>query len=117
MAAGCRARPTAGPKGPPKDSDDMNRVLSTHVCVNHRLSVAWLSKAQQAGIPAIEIFCARQHLDYRNKNQITELGHWFRDAELKVHSIHAPMYTDEIWGRSGPQSIINITDRTKAKRM
>jgi sugar phosphate isomerase/epimerase len=27
------------------------------------------------------------------------------------------MYTDEIWGRSGPQSVINITDRTKAKRM
>jgi len=95
----------------------MNRVLSTHVCVNHRLSVAWLSKAQQAGIPAVEVFCARQHLDYRNKNQITELGHWFRDADLKMHSIHSPMYTDEIWGRSGPQSVINITDRTKAKRM
>src|SRR6266581_5358342 len=98
MAAGCRARPTAGPKGLPKDSKTMNRVLSTHVCVNHRLSVAWLSKAQQAGIPAIEIFCARQHLDYRNRSQIAELGHWFRDADLKLHSIHAPMYTDEIWG-------------------
>src|SRR5215471_559143 len=95
----------------------MNRVLSTHVCVNHRLTVAWLNKAQQAGIPAVEIFCARQHLDYRNKSQITELGHWFRDAELKLHSIHSPMYNDEIWGRSGPQGVINITDRTKAKRM
>jgi len=95
----------------------MNRVLSTHVCVNHRLSVAWLSKAMQAGIPAVEIFCARQHLDYRNKSQVAELGHWFRDAELKLHSIHSPMYTDEIWGRSGPQAVINITERTKAKRM
>src|SRR5436309_2101122 len=38
----------------------MNRVLSTHVCVNHRLSVAWLNKAMQAGIPSVEIFCARQ---------------------------------------------------------
>jgi sugar phosphate isomerase/epimerase len=95
----------------------MNRVLSTHVCVNHRLTVAWLNKAMQAGIPAVEIFCARQHLDYRNKSQITELGHWFRDAELKLHSIHSPMYTDEIWGRSGPQAVINITERTKSKRM
>jgi sugar phosphate isomerase/epimerase len=95
----------------------MNRVLSTHVCVNHRLTVAWLNKAMQAGIPAVEIFCARQHLDYRNKSQIAELGHWFRDAELKLHSIHSPMYTDEIWGRSGPQAVLNITDRTKAKRM
>jgi sugar phosphate isomerase/epimerase len=95
----------------------MNRVLSTHVCVNHRLTVAWLNKALQAGVPAVEIFCARQHLDYRNKSPITELGHWFRDADLKLHSIHAPMFTDEIWGRSGPHSIIDITETTKSKRM
>src|SRR5215831_11582518 len=95
----------------------MNRVLSTHVCVNHRLTVAWLNRILQANIPAVEIFCARQHLDYRNKSQISELGHWFRDADLKLHSIHAPMYTDEFWGRSGPHSVINICEQTKAKRM
>jgi sugar phosphate isomerase/epimerase len=95
----------------------MNRVLSTHVCVNHRLSVAWLNKAMQAGIPAVEIFCARQHLDYRNRSQIAELGHWFRDAELKLHSIHSPMYTDEIWGRSGPRASINICELVKGTRM
>ena len=95
----------------------MNRVLSTHVCVNHRLTVAWLNRAMQAGIPAVEIFCARQHLDYRNRSQIAELGHWFRDAELKLHSIHAPMYTDEIWGRSGPHAVINIAETLKSRRM
>src|SRR5215467_14446242 len=95
----------------------MDRVLSTHVSVNHRLTVAWLDKAMHAGIPAVEIFCARQHLDYRNRSQLAELGHWFRDAELKLHSIHAPMYTDEIWGRSGPHSVINICELGKGKRM
>jgi len=95
----------------------MNRVLSTHVCVNHRLTVAWLNKAMQAGIPAVEIFCARQHLDYRDRGQITELGHWFRDAELKLHSIHSPMYSDDIWGRSGPQAVITIAEPVKSKRM
>jgi sugar phosphate isomerase/epimerase len=95
----------------------MNRVLSTHVCVNHRLSVAWLNKAMQAGVPAVEIFCARQHIDYRNRSQVAELGHWFRDAELKLHSIHAPMYTDEIWGRSGPHAALNVCHLVKATRM
>jgi sugar phosphate isomerase/epimerase len=71
----------------------------------------------QAGIPAVEIFCARQHLDYRNKSQIAELGHWFRDSGLKLHSVHAPMYTDEIWGRSGPHAVITITERNKSKRV
>jgi sugar phosphate isomerase/epimerase len=95
----------------------MRHILSTHLFVNHRLTVAMLNRVQQAGIPAVEIFCARQHLDYRNKAQIAELGHWFRDADLQLHSIHAPMYTDEIWGRSGPHSVISITEREKGKRI
>lgn len=95
----------------------MRHVLSTHLFVNHRLTTVWLEKIRQAGIPAVEIFCARQHLDYRDRAQIAELGHWFRDSTLTLHSLHAPMYTDEIWGRSGPNSVIDITEPVKAKRL
>jgi sugar phosphate isomerase/epimerase len=95
----------------------MNHALSTHLFVNHRLTTAMLNKIEQAGIPVVEIFCARQHLDYRNKAQINELGHWFRDSGLKLHSLHSPMYTDEIWGRSGPQSVITITELKKTRRL
>src|SRR5712692_3889021 len=95
----------------------MNRVLSTHLLVNHRLSVAWLTRVQQAGIPAVEIFCARQHLDYRDRAQIAELGHWFGDSELKLHSLHSPMYNDDVWGRSGPNAVLNITEPVKNKRL
>jgi len=95
----------------------MNHYLSTHVFVNHRLTAALLSKIQQVGIPAVEIFCARQHLDYRDKAQINELGHWFRDSELKLHSLHSPMYNDEIWGRSGPHAVITITEPVKTTRL
>jgi sugar phosphate isomerase/epimerase len=95
----------------------MNHVLSTHLFVNHRLTVAWLNRVMQAGIPAVEIFCARQHLDYRNKAQIAELGHWFRDADLKLHSLHSPMYNDEFWGRSGPHSVVTITEPIKGERL
>ncbi|MBV8113420.1 MAG: sugar phosphate isomerase/epimerase [Silvibacterium sp.] len=95
----------------------MQHVLSTHLFVAHRLTTVWLDRVWDAGFPAVEIFCARQHIDYRDKAQITELGHWFRDAELQVHSLHAPMYTDDVWGRSGPHAVIDITDTTKARRM
>lgn len=95
----------------------MKHILSTHLFVNHRLTIALLSKIQQAGIPAVEIFCARQHLDYRDKAQIAELGHWFRDSELKLHALHAPMYNDTLWGRSGPHSVITITETVKSKRL
>ncbi|MGA1997375.1 MAG: sugar phosphate isomerase/epimerase family protein [Bryobacteraceae bacterium] len=95
----------------------MNHVLSTHVFVNHRLTTALLGRVQQAGFPAVEIFCARQHLDYRDKAQIAELSHWFRDSELKLHALHAPMYTDEIWGRSGPHAVITLTHTVKGERL
>lgn len=95
----------------------MNHALSTHLFVNHRLTVAMLSRIQTAGIPAVEIFCARQHLDYRNKAQVAELGHWFRDSDLKLHSLHSPMYTDEIWGRSGPHTVVTITEPVKSQRL
>lgn len=95
----------------------MDHVLSTHLFVNHRLTTALLTKIYQAGIPAVEIFCARQHLDYRDKAQITELGHWFRDSDLKLHSLHSPMYSDDIWGRSGPHAVVTITEPVKNKRL
>lgn len=95
----------------------MQRALSTHLFVNHRLTTVWLDRIWDAGIPLVEIFCARQHLDYRDRAQIRELGHWFRDSELKVNSLHSPMYTDEVWGRSGPHSVITITEPEKIKRI
>jgi sugar phosphate isomerase/epimerase len=95
----------------------MNHALSTHLFVNHRLTVALLSKIELAGIPAVEIFCARQHLDYREKAQVAELGYWFRDSEITLHALHAPMYTDEIWGRSGPHAVISITEPVKGRRL
>src|SRR5687768_8218145 len=95
----------------------MRHVLSTHLFVNNRLTTVWLDRIFGAGIPGVEIFCARQHLDYRDQAQIAELGHWFRDSDLKLHSLHSPMYNDEVWGRSGPQSVITITEPVKSKRI
>ncbi len=95
----------------------MRHVLSTHVFVNHRLTVAMLDRVAKSGIREIEIFCARQHLDYHNRAQIDELGHWFRDSDLKLHSLHSPMFNDTIWGRTGPNAVITITEPNKGKRI
>lgn len=95
----------------------MKHVLSTHLFVNHRLTTVWLDRIWSAGVSGVEIFCAMQHLDWRNKAQIAELAAWFRDSELTLHSLHSPMYTDEVWGRSGPHTHIDITEPVKAKRI
>jgi sugar phosphate isomerase/epimerase len=95
----------------------MQRALSTHLLVEHRLTTDWLERIWAAEIPLVELFCARQHLDYRNKAQISDLAYWFRDSRLKIHSLHSPMYSDEVNGLSGPEAAINITERAKSKRI
>lgn len=95
----------------------MQHALSTHIIANHRLTTVWLERIWDAGIPAVEIFCARQHLDYTNRAQIAELYHFFRDSELRLHSLHAPLYTDEVWGRSGPNAVLSITEIVKKRRV
>ena len=91
--------------------------LSTQLLLNHRLTTVWLDRIWHAGFPLVEIFCSRRHLDYQNRAQINELGHWFRDSELKLHSLHSPKFNDESGGRSGPRSAVNITDVVKSQRM
>jgi sugar phosphate isomerase/epimerase len=91
--------------------------LSTHLFANHRLSTVWFDRIQDAGIGAVEIYCARQHFDYTNRAQIAEMAAWFRDSDMQLHSLHSPMYTDDVWGRSGPHAVITITEVVKPKRI
>jgi sugar phosphate isomerase/epimerase len=95
----------------------MNHVLSTHLITNHRLTTVWLERVWEAGIPAVELFCAKPHIDCNDRAQISDLGHFFRASELTMHSMHGPLYTDDVWGRSGPHSIIVITEPDKSKRV
>ncbi len=95
----------------------MRQVLSTHLFVNHRLTTAALDRIANAGISAVEIFCARQHIDWRNSAQTAELAHFFSDSNLQLWSLHSPMYSDEVWGRSGPHAVIDITEPVKARRI
>jgi sugar phosphate isomerase/epimerase len=95
----------------------MQKLLSTHLFVGHRLTTAGLERIRNAGFEGIELYCARQHVDYHDSAQIAELGHWFRDSTLKMHSLHSPVYSDDVWGRSGPQAVLDITETQKAKRI
>jgi sugar phosphate isomerase/epimerase len=95
----------------------MQHVLSTRLFLRHRLTTVWMERIWHAGFSGVEIFAARQHFDYRDKAQIAELGHWFRDSTLTVFSLHAPQFSDDVWGRSGPNAVVDITEPVKAKRL
>lgn len=79
----------------------MDFALSSHLFANERLNSHVLDQILAAGIRQIEIFAARQHLDYRDANQVRDVAQWFSDHSVALHSVHAPMFTDTNWGRLG----------------
>jgi sugar phosphate isomerase/epimerase len=94
----------------------MQRALSTHLFVNQRLTPRLLEDIEDAGLPAIEIFCARQHFDYTDPAQMREVASWFAGNRLQLRSLHTPMYSDTEWGRSGAGAVVNIADTNSGRR-
>ena len=68
----------------------MQRVLSTYLFVNHKLTAALVGEAARAGVSAIELFCSRGHFDYRSGDDARELASWLAGNNLTLHSIHSP---------------------------
>ena len=65
----------------------------------------------RGGAQAIEIFGARQHMDYANRKQhVREIADWFKSSGIPLHSVHSPLYADYEWGRAGapPMNIASI---------
>ncbi|MGD0181137.1 MAG: sugar phosphate isomerase/epimerase family protein [Terriglobales bacterium] len=91
----------------------MLKAISTLVYVKERLHPGLLDGLVRGGAQAIEIFAARQHLDYANRKQhVREIADWFRTSGIILNSVHAPLFADYEWGRAGaPQMNIASTDR------
>lgn len=91
----------------------MLKAISTLLYAKERLHAGLLDGLARGGAEAIEIFAARQHLDYANrKSHVREIAEWFRDSGVPLNSVHAPMWPDYESGRAGaPPVNIASTDR------
>src|ERR1035438_1394382 len=91
----------------------MLKAISTFVYIKERPHPGLLDGLVRGGAQAIEIFAARQHLDYANRKQhVREIADWFRTSGVPLHSVHAPLYADYEWGRTGaPPVNVAATDR------
>jgi len=95
----------------------MLKAISTYVYVKERLHPGLLDGLVRGGAQAIEIFAARQHLDYANRKQhVREIADWFRNSGVPLHSVHAPLFADYEWGRTGAAPV-NITSTDRATRI
>jgi sugar phosphate isomerase/epimerase len=91
----------------------MLKAVSTYLYVKERLHPGILDGLSRSGVQAIEIFAARQHLDYANrKAHVKEIAEWFRGSAVPLNSVHSPLYADYEWGRAGaPPVNLAATDR------
>jgi sugar phosphate isomerase/epimerase len=95
----------------------MLKAVSTYLYVKERLHPGILDGLARSGVQAIEIFAARQHLDYANrKAHVKEIAEWFRGSGIPLNSVHSPLFADYEWGRAGAPPI-NISSTDRAHRI
>jgi sugar phosphate isomerase/epimerase len=92
----------------------MQRVLSTYLFVNRKLTAALVGEVARAEISAIELFCSRGHFDYHSSDCARELASWLAGNNLSLHSIHAPATRDSYPKReSGTPLLISDPERIR----
>lgn len=93
----------------------MLRGMSTYVYIKKRLHPGLLDTFKRGGAQAIEIFAARGHFNYTEREHIKELAGWFQTEGVEFHSMHSPIYMSNDF-RSGGQPL-NIVDVEKPRRI
>jgi sugar phosphate isomerase/epimerase len=93
-----------------------DRVLSTYLFVNRKLTAALVVEAARAGASAIELFCSRGHFDYRSAENARELTGWLGDNRLTLHSIHSPTTRDFHLARESGAPL-SICDPERMRRL
>lgn len=93
----------------------MQRILSTYLFVNKKLTSTLIAEAAGAGISAIELFCSRGHFDYRSADEAHELAAWLAGNNLTLHSIHSPTTRDFHLSREGGAPL-SICDPERLRR-
>ncbi len=93
----------------------MLRAMSSYVYIKRRLHPGLLETLVRGGAQAIELFAARGHFNYDDKEHVRELGNWFRSEKIEFHSMHSPIYMSNDF-KSGGQTV-NIVDPDKRMRI
>ncbi len=93
----------------------MLRAMSSYVYIKKRLHPGLLDTMVRGGAQALELFAARGHFNYHDKEHVRELGNWFKSEKIEFHSMHSPIYMSNDF-KSGGQTV-NIVDPDKRMRI
>ncbi|HEY6273487.1 MAG TPA: sugar phosphate isomerase/epimerase [Terriglobales bacterium] len=96
----------------------MLRAISSYVYIKKRLHPGLLDGFARGGTQAVEIFAARGHFNYHEKEHVKEIGNWFKSGQIEFHSMHSPIYpTNDSRSGSMPLNIIDLEKRNRIEAM
>ena len=93
----------------------MLRAMSSYVYIGRRLGPSLLDTLKRGGAQAVEIFAARGHFNYHEKEHVRELAGWFKSEGVEFHSVHSPIYMSNDF--RGASQALNIVDAEKRNRI
>ena len=76
--------------------------ISTHLYHDQALDARHLAELAEFGFRHVELFATLGHFDYHSPAAIASLAGWLRDAQLELHSVHAPIVEQLVNGQWGP---------------
>ena len=88
--------------------------LSTHLYHEDRLERRHLVDIAAHQFDAVEVFATRSHFDYHDAAAIAALQEWLKDANLKLHSMHAPI--TDVFANGQMQRTFSIATRDAEAR-
>jgi sugar phosphate isomerase/epimerase len=93
----------------------MLRAISSYVYIRQRVHPGLLDVFARGGAQGVELFAARGHFNYHDKEHVKELGGWFKSGPVKFHSMHSPIYMSNDFRSGAPP--LNIVDLDKRSRI
>ncbi len=93
----------------------MLRAMSSYIHIKKRMHPGLLDAMKLGGAQAIELFAAKGHFNYTDREHIKELAGWFKSEGVEFHSMHSPLYESNDF-RSGGKAL-NIVDPDKPSRI
>jgi sugar phosphate isomerase/epimerase len=78
-----------------------------------------LDAYSRMGAQAIEVFAARGHFDYTDRQHVREIGQWFKTSGVEFHSMHSPMTAGDSSRRDGapPLNIASLDKKSRIEAM
>ena len=89
--------------------------ISSQIFYPHRLAPAHLDALAASGARTLELFAARFHFDYTDRQLLRDTAAWFRSSDC-TPTLHAPLTTDPYYSRHASPSL-NLVANDKPRRI